>query len=144
MAYKIFGNSINYDRVRIDEFALVGPRQNLYCYVSFFMINSWGSMHNSVLLHELVHVWQFQHIGIVYIPRALNAQRTIQGYNYGGVENLKACWHAGKGLKDFNLEQQADIIMDYYRIKNGYAPQWGRATMADLPTYQNYVDQLKQ
>lgn len=144
LAYSIFGDTIQYDRVRIDEFALIGPRQQSFCYVSFFMINSWGSMHNSVLLHELVHVWQYQHMGIVYIPRALHAQGTQQGYNYGGVENLKACWRAGKGLKDFNLEQQADIIMDYYRIKNGYAPQWGRATMADLSCYENYVNQLKQ
>ena len=144
MAYDIFGDSINYDRVRLDEYALIGPRQKLYCYVSFFMVNSWGSMHNSVLIHELVHVWQYQHMGIVYIPRALHAQRTIMGYDYGGLENLRTYYNKGRGLKDFNLEQQADIIMDYYRIKNGYPPQWGSATIADLQVYEYFVQQLKE
>ena len=56
LAYSVFGDSINYDRVRIDELAFVGPRQGMFCYVSFYMINSWGNMQNSTLLHELVHV----------------------------------------------------------------------------------------
>ena len=144
LAYEVFGDSINYDRVRLDEFALIGPKQKLYCYVSFYMINSWGSMHNSVLLHELVHVWQFQHLGIVYIPRALSAQRSAEGYDYGGVSLLRIAMEKGIGLVDFNLEQQADIIMDYYRIKNGYAPQWGHGMIADLPVYEYFVRQLQE
>lgn len=144
LAYSVFGDSINYDRVRIDELALIGPRQGMFCYVSFYMINSWGNMQNSVLLHELVHVWQFEHLGISYIPRALYAQRTQMGYNYGGVSQLKTFCEAGKSLKDFNMEQQADIITDYYRIKNGYRPQWGNGGIIDLPVYEYFAAQLRQ
>lgn len=144
LAYSVFGDSINYDRVRIDELALVGPRQRMFCYVSFYMINSWGNMQNSTLLHELVHVWQFEHLGIAYIPRALNAQKTVMGYNYGGINQLKSYYEEGKSLRDFNMEQQADIITDYYRIKNGYRPQWGNAGIIDLPIYEYFASELKK
>ena len=33
LAKAIFGESIQYQRVRIDEYALVGPRQYRFCYV---------------------------------------------------------------------------------------------------------------
>lgn len=101
-------------------------------------------MTNSVLLHELVHVWQFQNMGIVYIPRALRAQYSSKGYNYGGLDALQMQIEQGKGLDSFNLEQQADIIADYFRIKNGYRPRWGSANLLDLPTYQHFVDHLNK
>ena len=144
LAREYFGNSINYKRVRIDEFALLGPRQGRFCYVSFYMINSWGQMHNSLFIHELTHIWQYEKMGAVYIPRALWAQKTEAGYNYGGVETLKKYITEGKDLYDFNLEQQGDIVADYYRIKNGYSPNWGKAGRKDLATYQKFVNALKE
>jgi hypothetical protein len=41
---------------------------------------------------------------------AIHSQATV-GYNYGGGAAL-----AGKSLSDFNREQQADILKDYYRL----------------------------
>jgi hypothetical protein len=142
LAKEVFGNKINYARVRIDEYAFVGPRQMRLCYVSFFHINSWGTMQNSLLLHELAHVWQYQKLGIVYIPKALLAQRSAAGYNYGGVEGLKIAMRNKKKLEAFNLEQQAEIISDYYRIKSGYQPNWGIAGVPDLPVYEYFVRQI--
>ena len=119
LARQVFGNSIHYARVRIDEYAFVGPRQKNLCYVSFYLINSWGSMQNSLLLHELTHVWQYQQMGILYIPRSLNAQFNEVGYNYGGADVLRELRDKKVTLEHFNLEQQADIVSDYYCIKNG-------------------------
>lgn len=139
LAEEIFGDSINYQRVRIDESAHIGPRQQHFCYVSFYIINSWGKMSNSTLIHELVHVWQYENMGAVYIPRALYAQTTKEGYNYGGLNVLKLFLMKKKTLYDFNLEQQGDIFSDYFKIKNGYPPEWGEANQYDMLTYERII-----
>ncbi|HEY6477873.1 MAG TPA: hypothetical protein VI456_14955 [Polyangia bacterium] len=36
-------------------------------------------------------------------------------YDYGGAAGLIAAARAGKQFKDFNTEQQGDILRDYYR-----------------------------
>lgn len=147
LAREIFGNSIHLARVRVDEYAWAGPRQGRFCYVSFYTINSWGAMSNSLLVHELVHVWQYQQLGMVYIPRALSARYNpyqVNGYDYGGAEKLRAYQARGKKLLDFNYEQQADIVADFYRIRNGYQPAWGAGNLADLSVYAYFVDQLRQ
>lgn len=116
----IFGDSIPYAWVRIDERAWIGPRFRNFCYVSFHTVNSWGPMHPAVLVHEMVHVWQYVHRGAAYIPRALRAQRSAMGYNYGGVAGLTAA----RELEDFNYEQMADVVEDAFRLANAIQGQW--------------------
>ena len=143
LAKSVFGNSINYQRIRIDELAIAGPRQKKLCYVSFYIINSWGPMRNSLLIHELIHVWQYEHMGAVYIPRALRAQFSSAGYNYGGSEGLRSFLEQGKSFSDFNLEQQGDVVADYYRIREGYSPHWGYGDRQDLPIYEKFIKQVR-
>ena len=135
-----FGNSIPYELIRIDERAWVGPRTHRICYVSFHTINSWGPMHDHTLIHEVVHVWQYTHRGAAYIPRALYAQTTLEGYDYGGLQALDEAYE----LEDFNYEQQADIIEDAFRLANGLQAQWvpGRGAEA-LSYYQPYLSELR-
>lgn len=136
----IFGDSIPYARIRIDERAHLGPRQYRFLYVSFHTINSWGPISEPTLVHEVVHVWQYVHFGAVYIPRALAAQRTREGYNYGGLPGLRAA----KSLESFNYEQMADVIEDAFRLANGYPPQWVRGcTAAELPNYYRFMYDLR-
>lgn len=142
IARSIFGNSLAYERVRVDERAYLGPRKGKFCYVSCNTINSWGRMPDPILIHELMHVWQYQHLGIVYIPRALAAQFSPEGYNYGGVPALRHAIMTGKKLLDFNYEQQADIIEDYYRLLIGFRPSWGNGTSHDLEIYAHFASQL--
>lgn len=144
LAKSVFGNTIDYRRVRIDEYSFAGPKQMRFCYVSFYGINSWGPMQNSILIHEITHVWQFEKLGSVYIPKALLAQQTTLGYDYGGVEALRASREKGKSFLSFNFEQQGDIISDYFRIREGYKPQWGNATRLDLPIYETFVEEVRQ
>lgn len=142
LAESIFGSTVNYEPVRIDERAHLGPRFYRFCYVSFNLINSWGAMHPHILIHELVHVWQYQRFGAIYMIRALIAQHTHCGYDYGGIRALKERRKKGEGLVDFNLEQQGDIITDYFLLKHGYETQWGKATLEDLVVYQEYMQDL--
>lgn len=144
IAQTIFGQSVHYRRVRIDNAAYAGPKQHRFAYVSFFTINSWGNMNPSFFIHELTHVWQYQQMGAVYIPRALWAQFSTEGYNYGGLPKLNAFLVANKKLEDFNLEQQADIVADYYRLQTGYQPQWGNGTTKDLSLYAHFVEPINR
>lgn len=143
LAQSVYGDSINYNRVRIDNLGIIGPRQFNICYVSFYTINSWGTMSNHILIHELMHVRQYQSMGALYIPRALAAQKTAMGYDYGGIPALSAAIRSNQGLKAFNLEQQADIITDYYLIREGYRPQWGNGNRFDLHIYEHFLQEAK-
>ncbi len=87
-----------------------------YAYVSFNTINSIEQLSKAILIHELVHIWQYQRYGSVYIYRALKAQNTKAGYDYGGYAGLLDKLQSEDGLLSFNFEQQASIVEDYYRI----------------------------
>ena len=67
----------------------------------------------AILLHELVHVYQYERAGSRYFAEALLAQHEA-GYDYGGAEALQLACRHGKHLRDFNREQQAQIVQDYY------------------------------
>jgi hypothetical protein len=91
-------------------------------------------------VHELVHVWQYVHRGAIYIPRALAAQRTPAGYDYGGWVGLRDA----RTLDDFNYEQMADVIEDAFRLAEGYPPQWIRGTVAEnLPGFRPFLIELR-
>jgi len=139
LLFPIFGDSVPYHLIRIDERALIGPSWAGFFYVSFHTINSWGAIQPPTLVHEVVHIWQYTHRGAAYIPRALYAQTTQEGYNYGGLAPLKQ----RSALEDFNYEQQADIIEDAFRLTNGYQAQWVRGRGAEvLPAYYPYLEEV--
>ncbi len=119
---KIYGDSLPYSLIRLDTFARLGPPQYNFCYVSFHTINSWGPMDTALLVHEAMHIWQYGQYGAAYIPRALAAQRTALGYDYGGEEPLRRF----PSLRYFNYEQQADIVADAYRSQAGLPLRWAK------------------
>jgi hypothetical protein len=67
----------------------------------------------AILVHELVHVYQYERAGSRYFAEALLAQHEA-GYDYGGAEALRLACRQGKRLRDFNREQQAQIVQDCY------------------------------
>jgi len=143
LAREVFGDSIDYKRVRIDEYAFFGPKQKRFAYVSFYHINCWGAMQNSILIHELVHIWQYEQRGAIYMARALRAQYSQKGYDYGGIAGLMKHLENQQDFLSFNYEQQGDIVADYFRIKNGYRPQWGTGKRVDLPLYEYFIKQIR-
>ena len=143
-AKKVFGNVIDLNRIRVDDKTKVGSRKNNYAYVGFYTINLYGFLHPNLLIHELVHIWQYSQKGSVYIPRALKAQQSIMKYDYGGLPNLEYFMNDKLGLEAFNYEQQAEIVSDFYRLSNGEKVQWGNATSYDLPIYQHYMNNIME
>jgi hypothetical protein len=89
------------------------------------------------LIHELTHVWQYQHMGWKYFFQAISAQVRIgsKAYRYGGEQALQQIHLQGFLLPDFNLEQQGEIARDYYRTL---------VSGLDVSVYQPFIDQLQQ
>lgn len=140
LARMVFGQSIPLELVRIDESARIGTRRTGIVYVSGFTINSWGPFAEAILIHELVHVWQYCQLGAAYIPRALRAQNSAMGYNYGGLPALRKA----HSIADFNLEQQGDLVMDYFLLLQDRPASWApEARGKDLALYETFIDQIR-
>ncbi len=146
-AQLIFGGAIDYNLVRVDDRALLGPAFTKREYVSFHIINGWGGIADDVLIHELTHVWQYSKMGAIYMPRAIGAQGSSAGYDYGGLAGLRKAQAAGQGLTSFNLEQQASIIQDYYTAKYenriGNNPVAAADKAAILATYEHFAREVR-
>lgn len=115
-ARKVFASGIKYESVRIEKMGgfmelLNGSR----AYTLGNTINLPGKAYAypykyvSVIIHELIHVWQYQHGGWGYIPNALVAQTIGDGYDFA-----KAL-RQGKPWAKMNPEQQAQMIQDAFR-----------------------------
>ncbi len=137
-ARKVFGDSISYQKVHIDEnslIALLGAKRHKCSgmgITSFRTINfnkriktAPGSSDMKWLIHELAHVSQMEHVGSRYMIEASYA-RVTEGYGY----ILGAKPH----LCNYNREQQASIAADYY-----IACLSGRSTAA----YEYYISELR-
>jgi len=135
---ELFGDQIDVDRIRIDELGFA-PRYMRIAYVSIYTINSFGRMSEDLFVHELIHIWQYEYLGSVYIPRALRAQRSDMGYNYGGSDALK---QGGNSILSYNYEQQGDILSDYWRARNKRSTKWKNLAGTVVP-YLPLVAQLK-
>ena len=91
-------------------------RRFAYAFVFHNSINYHLVITVPVLIHEFMHVIQYHLVGSVYIVRALFAQRSIEGYNYGSPMTIYNNMMVGKKIWDYNYEQQAQIMQDYYEI----------------------------
>jgi hypothetical protein len=134
----IFGNTLDYARIRLDEKATIVTKDKGIIYVGFNTINSWGALREDIFIHELVHVWQYQKFGAGYISNALKAQVSKEGYNYAYNKG----WETSRSIHDFNAEQQADLVQDYYRLKKGFSAQWKLEHNVQISDYQRFIDEI--
>ena len=162
----IFGNTLTYDRVRIFECTswpdaidrlgrklkrMPPPKENEHnavtlgnkCYFPVRLPEGLvphgapDSYKIDWLVHELTHVWQYQHQSWLYLWRAIVAQLRDkdQAYDYGGEDGLIKSRKKSKNFKQFNPEQQGNIVQAYYVRK--------RAGQ-DVSSWQPYIDDIKQ
>lgn len=137
-ARSVFTKSIKYSQIRIDEnsfIAWIGAKINRCSNMgvtTFHTINFNRKIRTEIdrsemkwLIHELVHVAQMETKGSIYFVEALLAQIT-EGYTY----ELGSRAH----LKEYNREQQASIVADYYSILRS-----GNSTAA----YERYIAELR-
>lgn len=156
VARSVFGDSINLDLVRIDEYSLGNLVNGKRPFTTFNTINTWEALDDPTLIHELTHVWQYGQVGAIYIPDALSSQEDSgvpsspadyppgisiggsSGYRYGGFTELQKRINNGQKLTSFNYEQQAQIVEDYYRLRKD-----GRTDNDQyLPLYARFVQEV--
>ncbi len=104
---KIFGDSIDLDRVRIKEgpaglFSLT-KRAFVHGDTVYIPPNS-APPSMDLLVHEMTHVWQHQNGGLDYMSEALWAQHFGDGYLF------RKALLEGKRWSELNPEQQASFI----------------------------------
>lgn len=139
--------AIRYSTVRIAESGLlrfIFRLNRRRAFTTFYTINLPSSGKHSrsnldIIVHELVHAYQFELVGSIYIWQALQAQRA-SGYWYGGWRQLEEDWSNGKHFRDYNREQQGQIAKDYY------SEVVVKGLLSEDPVrraYQPFIDELR-
>ena len=117
LAEGIFGNSIDYSRVRIIMSGIAAGTtsgNNVSLPTNFLVGNQ---EHAQLLIHELTHVWQYQHFGSGYITTSL-----LQQLHAGAVQGNRNFAYdytitAGDSFFAFAPEQQAFIVENYFAMR---------------------------
>ena len=153
IAQSIFGESINLNLVRIDEYSISNLFNGKRPFVTFNTINTWGELDDVTFIHELTHVWQYGAVGAIYIPDSLAAQNDAgingtyppnintpgtSGYRYGGYTELEKRINDAQNLSSFNYEQQATIVEHYYEIREDGV----NSNDKYLPLYAHFVQEV--
>lgn len=136
-----FGHALQLDLIGVDAQSRIAKKRIAHAYVSWHTVHFDISISDATLIHEMVHIWQYRKHGHLYITESLFAQRWGGGYAYGGSAALHM--HGREGLKAFNFEQQAEIIEDYYRLKNRLPLQYLENPDEDGHLLGKYADELK-
>lgn len=133
----VFGDSIDWSKVTIKEGTgglLTMPRRPFTHGNTIYVPPPFLPLHDDLLVHELVHVWQHQHGGTDYMSEALYAQYFGDGYDV--AKGLRE----GRRWSELNREQQAELIE--IAFKRGYfsAPEKGFSYAGrDWSDYLQYV-----
>jgi len=94
-------------------------------------------------VHEMVHVWQSGH-GSHNILRGIYLWIKYDHITSDYENSYKYDLDSSTSLGYFNMEQQAQIIEDYYRVFKGLPPEKNVGTRKSEADYLPYVVQLKQ
>jgi len=89
-------------------------------------------------IHEFTHVWQYYHgitkLSVIWLAlRHLGDYRNAYPYDLSDEDDLT----------DYNVEQQAAIIEDYWRITRSLSPLNNNGIDKKLSSYQQFVNQVK-
>jgi hypothetical protein len=132
LARTVFGDSIDYETVYVSDSRFAGfhpegvamaPNGNLFmpgCYQDDYSAETVRGQ--SLFIHEMTHVWQYQNKILAPMVEAVKLN-VKHGFNYAAAYDYML--DAKKDLLDYNMEQQASIVQDWFCLKNGgYAALW--------------------
>jgi hypothetical protein len=134
--------ALRYQDVRVAEGGVlrwIFKRNGGRAFATFHTVNLPEQGHHQrsnveIVVHEIIHVYQYERAGSRYFAEALLGQRE-EGYGYGGPEGLAAAAARGKRMADFNREQQAQIAQDYLAALRLRAP---------IDPFEPFIEQLRQ
>lgn len=89
-----------------------------------------------IVMHELTHVYQYERIGSRYLGEAIYMliKTKRDCYNYDGPAGLSLACATGVAFCDYNREQQAMIVQDYFDLLQ---------RQADVRPYEPFIAQLR-
>jgi len=127
----VFGESLDLDSVRIVTTPVAAAPTTLGDY-----IRTSGSMSDATLIHELTHVWQYQHGGGAYISDSLCHQVAAWAAtgSRAAAYDLTDVVRARRPFSDYTAEQQAMIVEMYF----------ADPTMRTDPVYQSLINELRR
>jgi hypothetical protein len=133
MASQLFGDAIDYARVRVHnrcylpllqpKNCAMTPNGSIYFHPSCFLPDyaAGDPPAKHWFMHEMVHVWQHQ---LGYPVRLRGAVRIGLPYHYELREDAT--------LADYNMEAQGDLLADYHALK-----YLGRPGVMRQPRYRH-------
>ena len=93
----------------------------------------------ATFVHECVHVWQYYHgvtkLSAIKLFVWYRSDYQPKAYRYDLSEN--------DDFTDYNMEQMAAIVEDWYRILNHLSPQFNVGGNRSLDRYNHFVDQMR-
>ena len=124
IAQEIYRDSINYTRVKIHNGKYffgqpansgMTPRGEIYAHGSAYHddYSRENASTQGFYIHEMAHVWQRQNDVLNIIWSAISEQIS-HGFDYSRAYPYTL--EADKTLTDYDIEQQASIIEDYFRV----------------------------
>jgi hypothetical protein len=130
LAKTVFHDTINYGMVRVTDTLGLGSRPWTSNTPPIYTLNV-GEFYSSLtssdsrkrlLIHELAHVWQGQHL----VPFMLNsaAHQTLSAIANNGDVAPAYSYTLGKPWREYNVEQQASIVTHWFT--NGMKTTDGR------------------
>jgi hypothetical protein len=128
IARPVFLESIDYSLVRVVVSSVVAAPTTLGNNIR----TRTRTMPNWVLIHELMHIWQYQTQGSSYISSSACAQ--VMATIASGDRNAAYDYTPGRrSLSDYNAEQQAHIVEDVFK----------NPSLASNEDYQRYMRQVR-
>lgn len=120
-AKKVFGNSIDLDRVQITnasfaaDFVMWVNGGDPFTTMYVITYHSKKQLKMRTIIHELAHIWQAEQSGGVYMIEALHSQFFGKKYNLANKDLIKA----NGDINKLEREQQAVLIEEYWMAEFG-------------------------
>jgi hypothetical protein len=110
---KVFGDSLALYNIRLIQgrAGVFGGNERAFTLANtIYMKNTDPALSPEILVHECVHVWQYQHVGSRYTSDALGAQAVLKDAYDWKTELARGA----SNWLDFNKEAQAKLIQDVW------------------------------
>lgn len=112
LAESLFASSVDYSRVRVNE---GGPLTWIPAGITTGNVISFprgtydenDKRDGALFLHEMTHVWQYQHIGVSYAWRSVYEEVTQP-------DAYVVHYDANKRFSEYDLEEQGEIVAEYF------------------------------
>jgi hypothetical protein len=130
LAKTVFGDALDYKAIKVHDSKFIGfhpegtamaPNGNLYMYgcyhADYSKLAADGGQ--SLFIHEMTHVWQHQNKVLNPMVEAVKLNFRHK-FNYGAA--YAYALDAKKDLLEYNMEQQASIVEDYFVLRTEGRP----------------------